>query len=121
MEKKENPYGYCPICGAPGYMRERCPDGNDTCTHGHLYPSRDALPENFPPLPQHDIRELKPGPAHPDKVAIRIEALRAASRIVAGGISSGRIFRDHADNSVLTAKDAALCIAKTFVKFIEGE
>lgn len=35
-------YGYCPICNAPGYSRERRPGGDDICTHGHKYPSRDA-------------------------------------------------------------------------------
>ena len=34
--------GYCPICGAPGVMRERRPNGNDTCLNRHVYPSKDA-------------------------------------------------------------------------------
>lgn len=33
------PYGYCPICGAPGCTRERRLNGNDECTNGHSYPS----------------------------------------------------------------------------------
>lgn len=33
-------YGFCPLCGAPGKMRERRMDGNDTCTGGHVYPTR---------------------------------------------------------------------------------
>lgn len=39
------PYGYCPLCGAPGLTRERRPNGNDRCILGHEYPSRDALKE----------------------------------------------------------------------------
>ena len=42
-DSEENPYGYCPVCGAPGELRERRPNGNDTCTNGHEYPSRSAL------------------------------------------------------------------------------
>lgn len=37
-----SPYGYCPICNAPGEIRERRIDGNDKCKNGHCYPSRDA-------------------------------------------------------------------------------
>lgn len=37
------PYGKCPICGAPGVMRERRPGGNDRCENGHEYPSREAV------------------------------------------------------------------------------
>lgn len=36
-------YGICPKCGAPGVSRERRPNGNDQCTRGHVYPSREAL------------------------------------------------------------------------------
>ena len=36
------PYGFCPICGAPGVSRERCIDGNDHCARGHVYPSKSA-------------------------------------------------------------------------------
>ena len=39
----DNPYGYCPKCGAPGVIRERRPDGNDRCANGHTYPSRASL------------------------------------------------------------------------------
>lgn len=39
------PYGYCPTCSYPGQLRERRPNGNDTCENGHNYPSRDSLPE----------------------------------------------------------------------------
>lgn len=38
-----NEYGYCPICNAPGVSRERRPNGNDTCSNGHTYPSASAL------------------------------------------------------------------------------
>lgn len=38
-----NPYGYCPKCGAPGKKRERRPNGNDICENGCVYPSRDAV------------------------------------------------------------------------------
>lgn len=37
------PYGLCPVCGQPGFARERRPNGNDTCPNGHTYPSRDAV------------------------------------------------------------------------------
>lgn len=39
----DSPYGYCPICNAPGENRERRIDGNDRCKNGHCYPSKDAL------------------------------------------------------------------------------
>lgn len=38
----ECPYGWCPICGAPGKSRERRPNGNDRCEKGHVYPSASA-------------------------------------------------------------------------------
>jgi len=37
-------YGYCPICGAEGVMRERRPNGYDKCAKGHTYPSSKATP-----------------------------------------------------------------------------
>jgi hypothetical protein len=37
------PYGRCPECGNRGISRERRPNGNDECTHGHVYPSRNAI------------------------------------------------------------------------------
>lgn len=37
-----SPYGLCPVCGAEGQIRERRLNGNDTCTKGHSYPSREA-------------------------------------------------------------------------------
>lgn len=36
-------YGLCPICGANGITRERRLNGNDRCSAGHVYPSRDAV------------------------------------------------------------------------------
>lgn len=38
-----NVYGYCPICGMPGILRERRLNGNDKCQNGHTYPSKDAV------------------------------------------------------------------------------
>lgn len=35
----ETPFGYCPICGAPGTSRECRPNSNDRCANGHEYPS----------------------------------------------------------------------------------
>ena len=43
-------YGYCPVCGAPGSLRERRPNGNDTCVEGHIYASRQAL--EYPKKPR---------------------------------------------------------------------
>jgi hypothetical protein len=37
-------YGNCPTCGAKGRMRERRPNGNDSCENGHIYPSKNAIP-----------------------------------------------------------------------------
>lgn len=37
------PYGFCPLCHAPGVSRERRPNGNDRCGKGHVYPSRNAI------------------------------------------------------------------------------
>ena len=34
------PYGFCPVCGARGRMREQRLGGDDICEHGHRYPSR---------------------------------------------------------------------------------
>lgn len=42
VKSDSSPYGYCPVCGASGKMRERRMDGNDTCTNGHTYPSKNA-------------------------------------------------------------------------------
>jgi hypothetical protein len=44
----DRPYGYCPICGAPGISRERRPGGNDNCSKGHTYPSADCIDSPFP-------------------------------------------------------------------------
>ena len=62
------PYGYCPKCGAPGKLRERRPNGNDTCQRGHSYPSKDALPS--PPSDTEEVerklREKLEGKLTPD-------------------------------------------------------
>lgn len=51
----ENLLGYCPVCGEPGHMRERRPNGDNTCVNGHKYPSRTALkappPNDLLPCP----------------------------------------------------------------------
>lgn len=36
-------YGFCPQCGAPGKIRERRINGNDTCVNGHKYKSTEAV------------------------------------------------------------------------------
>ncbi len=54
---KQHPYGYCPRCAAPGYSRERRPNGNDTCEVGHTYPSAAALAE------RPGLLGTKPAPA----------------------------------------------------------
>ena len=38
-------YGFCPMCGAPGFSRERRPNGDDVCERGHKYPSLNAVRE----------------------------------------------------------------------------
>lgn len=42
-KEPESPYGYCPVCFAPGKSRERRPNGNDTCQNRHTYPSDRAV------------------------------------------------------------------------------
>lgn len=42
------PYGYCPHCKSEGKLRERRPQGNDTCREGHVYPSDKALTTREP-------------------------------------------------------------------------
>jgi len=42
-EEPDPPLGWCPRCFAPGKSREKRPNGNDTCEHGHSYPSRWAV------------------------------------------------------------------------------
>lgn len=37
------PFGFCPICGEPGTIRERRPNGDDICKNKHRYPSRTAV------------------------------------------------------------------------------
>lgn len=43
LEEPKAVLGYCPLCGALGMSRERRPNGNDQCEHGHTYPSKYAL------------------------------------------------------------------------------
>lgn len=43
LERKECVYGFCPHCDAPGELRERRPNGNDKCSNGHTYPSKEAV------------------------------------------------------------------------------
>jgi hypothetical protein len=43
LMKKEFVFGFCPLCGAPGSSRERRQDGNDKCTKGHGYPSKNSV------------------------------------------------------------------------------
>jgi DNA repair exonuclease SbcCD ATPase subunit len=45
IAKKSPAYGYCPVCGTPGVLRERRPNGNDYCKNKHCYPSKDAEQE----------------------------------------------------------------------------
>jgi len=57
----EAPYGYCPECGAPGVMRERRPNGDDSCSNGHRYPSRTAraslpAPQQATPATPEDMK-----------------------------------------------------------------
>jgi hypothetical protein len=40
---KTNVYGFCPLCGSPGFSRERRPDGDDKCSKGHHYPSKNSV------------------------------------------------------------------------------
>ena len=36
-------FGYCPVCGDPGKMREKHPGGDDVCESGHRYPSSTSV------------------------------------------------------------------------------
>lgn len=45
LTNDEAPYGFCPRCGCKGKTRERRPFGNDTCFSGHVYASRESLPQ----------------------------------------------------------------------------
>lgn len=61
------PYGYCPICGAKGEMRERRMGGNDTCGNGHNYKSSEAVQQAAPSqgageLISRAIQTLRSGP-----------------------------------------------------------
>ncbi len=48
-------YGYCPICGAEGVMRERRLNGYDKCAKGHTYPSSKATPPAQPAPVQEPV------------------------------------------------------------------
>ena len=37
------PLGMCPKCNADVFTRERRPFGNDICTKGHVFPSKDTI------------------------------------------------------------------------------
>ena len=39
-------YGRCPVCNAPGKMRERRINGNDVCENNHTYPSVTSIHED---------------------------------------------------------------------------
>lgn len=43
-DQNDYPYGVCPHCRGKGIQRERRPNGNDTCSQGHVYPSRSSVP-----------------------------------------------------------------------------
>ena len=55
------PYGYCPICGAKGEMRERRMDGNDTCANGHNYKSSKAVQQAAPSKGAVELPQLPEG------------------------------------------------------------
>ena len=118
------PYGYCPKCGAEGVIRERKPDGNTTCSNDHIYLSRDALPENFRPVAymsdvemdaRIDAKRAAPLTPHGEQ-QFRIEALRAATRVVAGTFT--RVMDGiPADDRNITS--TTLIVAKQFAKYLE--
>ena len=56
-------YGFCPHCGAPCKLRERRPDGNDTCTNGHVYPSAAAVMPTTPPAKRLTLDDVANGRA----------------------------------------------------------
>ena len=136
-------YGYCPKCGARGVKCEQIPDGNTTCFNGHSYPSRDATltslvhgdmdaplgePGPFPEEPKsgHDaFNEMMAGFADEAKKIrfrefhaefLRIEALHAASRIVAGASFGSKITIDNGKEGT----DAfTIDLARRFMPFLE--
>lgn len=57
-EDVKAPYGLCPICGFPGYSRERRPDGNDRCMKGHEYPSAMAIVASIKPTSDNTSTRL---------------------------------------------------------------
>ena len=108
----DDPYGYCPICGALGRSRVSDPNGSNTvCENGHTYPSCDAL-ESRPSMSEPCVGDQS-------DVQIRIEALRAASRIVAGVMAGGE--RSMAGGEKGSSGDWTLNLAEDFAKYLEGE
>lgn len=61
-------YGFCPICGEEGVLRERRPDGNDNCKNGHVYPSKSALPS----------KDIKVITGYMDKIDFECELCKGA-------------------------------------------
>lgn len=59
-DAKLHVYGYCPVCGAPGELRERRPNGNDVCVNGHTYPSAEATltPKTPTPVPENALSTI---------------------------------------------------------------
>lgn len=56
-EASKAPYGYCPVCGSPGALRERRLNGDDICKEGHRYPSQNAVaPTSYHPAPAGNVR-----------------------------------------------------------------
>lgn len=47
VETKENPYGFCPQCGAKGVMTERRINGNSKCENGHTFPRSEFINEDL--------------------------------------------------------------------------
>ena len=67
-------YGYCPECGAKGVMRERRPNGNDTCENGHVYPSNKpfgwVLDDKFYKVKQCRFFSKNPGEEIPNQIPV---------------------------------------------------
>lgn len=73
ISETPSPYGNCPICGAPGAMRERRLNGNDRCAKGHEYPSSSAVK-----LTQDPTEPVSPPVPDADSELLdRLELLRA--------------------------------------------
>lgn len=80
VESKENPYGFCPQCGAKGVMTERRIDGDSTCANGHKLPRSKFLSEQvsvdgakrFRTTVKHDLK-LKSGLTIPKGAKVECE------------------------------------------------